>query len=185
MARPTRTGTSHALAYRAHFAESLVGAVEDNVAVLRDLHAAGVPLFALTNWSAELFPQALDRFDFLALFDDIVVSGAEGVAEARPGGVRGAAGAGRPAARALRVRRRLRRQRRRGRRGGSGRDPVTTGRRCGLSCGSAACRSDGGRAAAAADRAARSTSSSETPCPLGLEGLLPPRIPNSRLVQRM
>ena len=74
----------HALAYRAHFAESLVGAVDDNVALLRDLHAAGVPLTALTNWSADLFPQALDRFDFLALFDDIVVSGAEGVAKPDP-----------------------------------------------------------------------------------------------------
>jgi 2-haloacid dehalogenase len=74
----------HALAYRAHFGESLVGAVDDNVAVLRDLHAAGVPLVALTNWSADLFPQALDRFDFLALFDDIVVSGAEGVAKPDP-----------------------------------------------------------------------------------------------------
>ena len=74
----------HALAYRAHFGESLVGAVDDNVAVLRDLHAAGVPLTALTNWSADLFPQALDRFDFLALFDDIVVSGAEGVAKPDP-----------------------------------------------------------------------------------------------------
>ena len=74
----------HALAYRAHFAESLVGAVDDNVALLRDLHAAGVPLTALTNWSADLFPQALARFDFLALFDDIVVSGAEGVAKPDP-----------------------------------------------------------------------------------------------------
>ena len=74
----------HALAYRAHFAESLVGAVDENVAVLRDLHGAGVPLTALTNWSADLFPQALDRFDFLALFDDIVVSGAEGVAKPDP-----------------------------------------------------------------------------------------------------
>ena len=75
---------AHALAYRAHFGASLVGAVEDNVAVLRDLHAAGVPLTALTNWSAELFPQALARFDFLGLFDDIVVSGAEGVAKPDP-----------------------------------------------------------------------------------------------------
>jgi 2-haloacid dehalogenase len=74
----------HALAYRAHFGESLVGAVDENVAVLRDLHAAGVALTALTNWSAELFPQALDRFDFLGLFDDIVVSGAEGVAKPDP-----------------------------------------------------------------------------------------------------
>ena len=74
----------HALAYRAHFAHSLVGPIEENVAIVRDLHAAGVPLTALTNWSAELFPHALERFDFLALFDDIVVSGAEGVAKPDP-----------------------------------------------------------------------------------------------------
>ena len=74
----------HALAYRAHFGDSLVGPIEDNVAIVRDLHAAGVPLTALTNWSAELFPHALERFDFLALFDDIVVFGAEGVAKPDP-----------------------------------------------------------------------------------------------------
>jgi 2-haloacid dehalogenase len=74
----------HALAYRAHFARSLTGPIEANVAVLRDLHTAGVPLFALTNWSDELFPQAVERFDFLSLFADIVVSGAEGVAKPDP-----------------------------------------------------------------------------------------------------
>ena len=74
----------HALSYRAHFGLSLTGAVEENVSVLRDLHAAGVPVFALTNWSAELFPQALERFDFLRLFSDIVVSGTEGLAKPDP-----------------------------------------------------------------------------------------------------
>jgi 2-haloacid dehalogenase len=66
----------HARAYRANFGLTL-SELADNVRLLRDLHAAGVPLFALTNWSAELFPHAVQRFDFLALFDDIVVSGAE------------------------------------------------------------------------------------------------------------
>ncbi|MGA8994613.1 MAG: HAD-IA family hydrolase, partial [Nocardioidaceae bacterium] len=74
----------HACAYRAHFAASLTGALEDHVAVLRDLHAAGVPVYALTNWSAELFPVARRRFDFLALFDDIVVSGQERLAKPDP-----------------------------------------------------------------------------------------------------
>jgi 2-haloacid dehalogenase len=74
----------HAVAYRAHFGLSLVGEIEDNVAVLRDLHAAGVPLFALTNWSAELFPHARERFDLLALFEDIVVSGEEALAKPDP-----------------------------------------------------------------------------------------------------
>ena len=73
----------HAVTYREHFPLSL-SPIEANVALLRDLYDAGVPLYALTNWSAELFPQALDRFDFLGLFRDIVVSGAEGVAKPDP-----------------------------------------------------------------------------------------------------
>ena len=58
--------------------------VEGTEQILRELHAAGVPLVALTNWSAGMFPAALDRFDFLDLFDDIVVSGEEGVAKPDP-----------------------------------------------------------------------------------------------------
>jgi 2-haloacid dehalogenase len=71
-------------AYRANFGESLVGAIEDSVQILRELHAAGIPLYGLTNWSAELFPEALGRFDFLQLFKDIIVSGEEGVAKPDP-----------------------------------------------------------------------------------------------------
>lgn len=74
----------HARSYRRHFDASLLGPVHANVAVLRDLAAAGVPLVALTNWSAELFGHALARFDFLVLFDDIVVSGEEALAKPDP-----------------------------------------------------------------------------------------------------
>jgi 2-haloacid dehalogenase len=74
----------HVAAYRTHFERSLPGPIEENVAVLEDLHRAGTPVFALTNWSAELFPVALERFAFLGLFDDIVVSGAEQVAKPDP-----------------------------------------------------------------------------------------------------
>ena len=74
----------HAVAYLAHFGRSLTGVLEANVAVLRDLHAAGIPVFALTNWSEELFPHAVERFDFLGLFRDVVVSGAEGLAKPDP-----------------------------------------------------------------------------------------------------
>ena len=75
---------AHARSYRRHFDASLIGPLGDNVAVLQDLAAAGISLVALTNWSAELFPRALARFDFLALFDDIVVSGAEALAKPDP-----------------------------------------------------------------------------------------------------
>jgi 2-haloacid dehalogenase len=71
-------------AYRANFDASMVEQIEGTVAILRELHEADVPLFALTNWSAELFPRALDRFDFLELFEDIIVSGEEGVGKPDP-----------------------------------------------------------------------------------------------------
>ena len=71
----------HALAYRAHFTASLLGEVPGTADVVRDLHAAGVPLFGLTNWSDELYPHAPERFEVLALLDDVVVSGTEKVAK--------------------------------------------------------------------------------------------------------
>lgn len=71
-------------AYRANFAKSLRGAIDGTVAILKQLHAAGIPLIALTNWSAETFPIAQDTYDFLDLFDDIIVSGEEGVAKPDP-----------------------------------------------------------------------------------------------------
>ncbi len=74
----------HALAYRANFTDSLLGEVPGTVDIVRELHAAGVPLFGLTNWSDELFPHAPKLFDFLALFEDVVVSGTEGVAKPDP-----------------------------------------------------------------------------------------------------
>ena len=74
----------HVAAYGPNFAASITGEVEDTVRVLRDLHGAGVPLVALTNWAAETFPHARERFDFLELFDDIVVSGEERVAKPDP-----------------------------------------------------------------------------------------------------
>lgn len=71
-------------AYPSRFAETLGGPIEGSVEVLRELHDLGLRLLGLTNWSAETFPVALERFDFLDLFDDIVVSGAERVAKPDP-----------------------------------------------------------------------------------------------------
>ena len=49
--------------------------------MVRDLHAAGVRLFALTNWSHELYPHAPEIFEVLGLCEDVVVSGTEKVAK--------------------------------------------------------------------------------------------------------
>jgi 2-haloacid dehalogenase len=52
--------------------------------ILRELKEAGHPLYGLTNWSHETFPFARERFDFLTLFDGIVVSGEEGMIKPDP-----------------------------------------------------------------------------------------------------
>jgi len=64
-------------AFYDRWTEMLRGPLHDGVALLRALHAQEVPLFGLTNWSAETFPYALANYDFLHIFRDIVVSGAE------------------------------------------------------------------------------------------------------------
>lgn len=68
-------------AWEQRFAEMFVGDRPDTVAVLADVVALGDPVYALTNWSSDGWPAAIDRFEFLAWFDDIVVSGMEHVAK--------------------------------------------------------------------------------------------------------
>lgn len=71
-------------AYYGRWEEMLGGALEEAVAILDQLDAAGVPLYALSNWARETFPIARARFPFLARFRGIVVSGEERVAKPDP-----------------------------------------------------------------------------------------------------
>mgnify|MGYP001812480887 FL=1 len=58
--------------------EMIRGAVQGTVTLLEELKRRDAHnLYALTNWSAETFPIALERFDFLGHFKGIVVSGEE------------------------------------------------------------------------------------------------------------
>ena len=52
-------------AFYARWPEMVSGVMEEGVALVDRLEAAGVPLFGLTNWSAETFPYAWERFDVL------------------------------------------------------------------------------------------------------------------------
>jgi 2-haloacid dehalogenase len=52
--------------------------------ILNELHAAGVPLYAITNFSGEKFRETRARFPFLARFRDIIVSGDEGLLKPGP-----------------------------------------------------------------------------------------------------
>ncbi|HET7476435.1 MAG TPA: HAD-IA family hydrolase [Dermatophilaceae bacterium] len=74
----------HIRGYRKHFVSSLLGEVEGTAAIVSELHSAGVRLYGLTNWSAELFPHAREHYGVLRLLDDIVVSGEERLAKPDP-----------------------------------------------------------------------------------------------------
>jgi 2-haloacid dehalogenase len=55
--------------------EMVAGVLEEGVALMEKLEAKEVPLFGLTNWSAETFPYAWEHYPVLRRFRDIVVSG--------------------------------------------------------------------------------------------------------------
>ena len=69
------------LAYHQRWPEMLGGPIHGTVAVLDELRGRDVPLYALSNWSAETFPIALTRYDFLNWFRGIVISGEVGIAK--------------------------------------------------------------------------------------------------------
>ena len=65
-------------AYYGRWDEMLGGEIKGTVELLEDLKQRRTHnLYALTNWSSETFPIAVERFDFLQLFEGIVVSGSE------------------------------------------------------------------------------------------------------------
>ena len=62
-------------AWMERYEEMLGDPIHGTVELLAELCAAGVPVYALSNWSTETFPAALKRFDFLRWFDGILLSG--------------------------------------------------------------------------------------------------------------
>lgn len=73
------------LAYYDRWEEMLGGAIEDTVSILDEINTQGkYQLLALTNWSAETFPIALERYEFLQWFNGILVSGVENLKKPDP-----------------------------------------------------------------------------------------------------
>ncbi|MGV8966107.1 MAG: HAD family hydrolase [Cellulomonas sp.] len=70
--------------YLAHFAAALPGPVAGSAEVVRDLAAAGVRLFGLTNWSAETYHYAVPAAPAIALLAGVLVSGQVGLAKPDP-----------------------------------------------------------------------------------------------------
>ena len=62
-------------AFYGQWPKTLRGVLQDGVDLVEQLHAAEVPLYGLTNWSAETFPHVETRYEFLKRFRHILVSG--------------------------------------------------------------------------------------------------------------
>jgi 2-haloacid dehalogenase len=71
-------------AYFARWGEMIAGEIDGAAAILEDLKDAGYELHALTNWSAETFPHARERFPFLTWFESILVSAEVGLIKPDP-----------------------------------------------------------------------------------------------------
>ncbi len=72
-------------AWWARWPEMLGGEVPGTRTLVEALARTGLPLYALTNWSAETWPLGVQQYPFLEeLFDGIVVSGQERIAKPDP-----------------------------------------------------------------------------------------------------
>ncbi len=71
-------------AFHLRWDEMLAGEIPGATEILRDVKAAGNPVYALSNWSAETWPIAERRFEFLSWFDGVVVSGRIGLRKPDP-----------------------------------------------------------------------------------------------------
>ena len=75
----------HIRAYYGRWEEMLGEAIQPTVDILRELKEKGEHrIYALTNWSAETFPVAQERFEFLQWFEGILVSGEEKMRKPQP-----------------------------------------------------------------------------------------------------
>jgi 2-haloacid dehalogenase len=61
--------------WKSRWEEMLAGPIQETVDILEEIKDGGFEIHALTNWSAETFPMARERFGFLSWFRTIVVSG--------------------------------------------------------------------------------------------------------------
>jgi len=76
--------TKEILAFYGEWEVMLKGSIAETVEILKTIRKNHDRVYALTNWSAETFPVAQRRFDFLSWFDGILVSGEENLKKPDP-----------------------------------------------------------------------------------------------------
>ena len=71
-------------AYHDHWKDSIGESYAGTIEILKQLKKAGYSIYGLSNWSAETFPYARQKYDFFDLFDDMVISGEVGHVKPHP-----------------------------------------------------------------------------------------------------
>ncbi|MGZ9226596.1 MAG: HAD family hydrolase [Anaerolineales bacterium] len=71
-------------AYHDNWEDSIGEFFAGTVEIMKRLKAKGYSLYGLSNWSAETFPLAREKYDFFNLLDDIVISGEVGMIKPDP-----------------------------------------------------------------------------------------------------
>lgn len=72
-------------AWYGRWQETIQGPIHGTVDILKAIkESKNYRLYALTNWSAQTFPWALDTFEFLHWFEGIVISGVEKMRKPQP-----------------------------------------------------------------------------------------------------
>lgn len=71
-------------AYAERFNETIPGTIAGSIALVEELHDRAVPLFAITNFGAELWARFRPTLPVFDLFRDIVVSGVEKMVKPDP-----------------------------------------------------------------------------------------------------
>ena len=74
----------HVDRYFGDWHRTVAGALDDVIPILAELRDHGLGLYALSNFSSELFRQVRHQFEFLAWFDGLLISGDEGVVKPDP-----------------------------------------------------------------------------------------------------
>jgi 2-haloacid dehalogenase len=71
-------------AYHDYWKDSIGISFTGTVEIMKQLNQKGYPLYGLSNWSAETFPYAQEKFDFFDMLDDMVISGQVGFIKSEP-----------------------------------------------------------------------------------------------------
>ena len=71
--------------YWSRWDEMVVGSIGGTVSVVEELKERGHKVYMLGNWGRDEFERARPRFEFLELFDDILLSGDCGILKPAPG----------------------------------------------------------------------------------------------------